>query len=166
MIFKLADRYTLSRLDFKDPSVWAATWMGCGLMRPAPGTWGTLGALPFGVGLMFLGIPYLLLASILIFAVGYWASGKVERMTGEKDASLIVIDEAVGVWIALIPASLSPLSVFWAFILFRAFDVFKPWPVSWFDQKMTGAASVMLDDVMAGIYAALCLIGLRYAGLA
>lgn len=86
-------------------------------------------------------------------------------MTGDHDGGYIVVDEVAGLSIALLAASLTPLSLLLAFLLFRLFDIFKPWPCNWLDQKLTGAASVMLDDVMAGIYAALCLIGLAYVGI-
>lgn len=160
----LPDKQTLQKLNFRDPSVWIATWFGCGLMRPAPGTWGTLGALPFGIALMALGGPgALLLGLCIITPLGYWASGRLDTMTGEKDSSIIVIDEAAGLWVALLPAALAPVPVALAFILFRAFDILKPWPVSWLDKNLPGAAGVMADDIMAGIYAALILIGLHYA---
>ena len=157
---------TLRRLNFKHPATWAATWFGCGLIRPAPGTWGTIGALPFGIILMMTGgIPALLIGIIIIFPLGLWASKHFEQMVREKDSAMIVIDEALGVWIAMIPAVLTASSVATAFILFRFFDILKPWPINWLDKKLPGALGVMLDDVMAGIYAALVLIGLRYVGL-
>ncbi len=155
-----------ARVDFRNPAVWLATWFGCGLMRPGPGTWGTLGAMPFGVlMLMFGGWPVLLLGILIISAAGYWAAGKYEEMAGEHDASEIVVDEVAGVWIALLPAALAPLPVALAFILFRAFDILKPWPVGWADKKLPGALGVMVDDILAGIISAVCLLGLRYAGL-
>lgn len=154
------------RLDFKKPETWLATWGGSGLMAPAPGTWGTLAGLPVGILLMILGGPvHLVVGIVLVTAAGWWATGQVEAMTGDHDGGYIVIDEVAGVWIALLAASPTPLSVILAFLLFRAFDIVKPFPCNWLDQKLTGAASVMLDDIAAGLYAALCLIGLRYVGL-
>lgn len=165
-MIKIRNNDTLRRLDFKHPATWTATWFGLGLMQPAPGTWGTIGALPFGVILMMWGgIPALLIGIFLIFPLGIWASKHFERMSREKDSGMIVIDEVIGMWIALIPAVLTPLSVGLAFILFRLFDVWKPWPISWLDKKCPGAYGVMLDDVLAGIFAALILIGLRHVGL-
>lgn len=133
-------------------------------MRPGPGTWGTLGALPFGVLLMLAGLPALILGIALLIPLGLWASAKVGEMTGEEDSQMIVIDEAAGLWITLLAASPSPLSVALAFALFRFFDILKPWPVSLIDKKPGGAISVMFDDVMAGLYAALVMIGVHYAG--
>lgn len=156
---------TLRKLNFRHPATWVATWFGCGLMRPGPGTWGTLGGLPFGIALLFFGgVPALVAGIVIVSVAGYWASKKMEEMTGDHDGSYIVIDEVAGIFIALIPAGLEPLSVLAAFILFRFFDILKPWPVSWLDKNLPGAEGVMLDDMMAGVYAAIVLIGAHYAG--
>ena len=164
-MIKIRNHDTLRQLNFKHPATWVATWFGCGLIQPGPGTWGTLGALPFGIILLMLGgVPALVVAIAVCLALGIWASRHFEQMVREKDSSMIVIDEAVGLWIAMIPAVLTPFSIAIAFLLFRFFDIVKPWPVSWCDKKLPGALGVMLDDVMAGIYAALILIGLRYVG--
>ncbi len=164
-MIKLKNSDTLRRLDFKHPATWVATWCGTGLMQPAPGTWGTLGALPFGMILMVVGgIPALIIASIIFFFVGLWAAKHFETMVREKDSGMIVIDEAVGLWIALIPALLTPLSIGLAFVLFRFFDIIKPFPIGWLDKKYKGAFGVMIDDVVAGIFAAIVMIGLRYVG--
>ena len=162
-MIKFQSSETLRRLDFKHPATWVATWGGCGLMRPGPGTWGTLGALPFGIPLLiFGGVPALLIAITLLFPLGLWASRHFEAMAREKDSGMIVIDEVVGMFIALIPALLTPLSIGIAFILFRFFDVLKPWPISWLEKRIQGPMGVMIDDVVAGIFAALIMIVLRY----
>jgi len=164
-MIKLKNQDTLRRLDFKHPATWVATWGGTGLMQPAPGTWGTLGALPFGIILMLIGgAPALIIASIICFPLGIWAAKHFEVMVREKDSGMIVIDEAVGLWIALIPALLTPLSIGLAFVLFRFFDIIKPFPIGWLDKKYKGAFGVMIDDVVAGLYAAFIMIGLRYVG--
>lgn len=106
------------------------------------------------------------LACIALFPLGLWATKQILAGSGEDhDPQVIVVDEVVGQWIALIPAALSPVSVVLAFGLFRAFDALKPWPVSYFDSKVPGASGVMLDDVAAGFMAALCMLGLNYAGI-
>ncbi len=152
-----------ANLNFKSPSTLLATWFGCGLMRPGPGTWGSVGALPFGIFFLVFCSPVVLaLAAITLFFIGIWATRQVLTMSGDdSDPQIVVIDEVVGQWIALIPAALSPISVILALILFRIFDVWKPWPIGYFDQKIPGAWGVMLDDVAAGILAALCLWGLQ-----
>jgi phosphatidylglycerophosphatase A len=142
-----------------------ATWFGCGLARKAPGTWGTLGALPPGLLLLWCGGIAALLPAILIVSIlGYYAAATYERETGTHDSGAIVIDEVAGMWITLCAATLTPLSIILAFALFRLFDITKPWPVSWADRR-PGATGVMLDDIIAGIIAAICLWGLRYAGI-
>jgi len=155
----------LKSLNFRDPAVWLATWFGCGLMKPAPGTWGTLGALPFGVMmLVFGGWPVLLAGIIFISWAGRRAADRMEKQMGEHDAGIIVVDEVAGMWLTLLAAKPAALSVALAFLLFRFFDIVKPWPVSWCDRKLEGATGVMADDLAAGVYAALCLLGLHYAG--
>jgi len=153
------------KVNFKDPAIWIATWFGCGLMKPAPGTWGTIGALPFGIFILALGgIPALAVAIGLICVVGHWAAGRFEEQVGEHDSGAIVVDEVAGMWIALIPTALSIPYVIAAFLLFRFFDILKPGPISWADKKLPGAFGVMVDDVIAGIFAALILVGARIAG--
>lgn len=152
-------------LNFKHPSTWLALWFGCGLMRPAPGTWGSLGALPFGIIFLVLGGPLmLLLATIVLFVPALRASARVIVDTGDDDPKIVVVDEVVGQWIALLPALLNPVYVLLAFGFFRLFDIWKPWPVSYFDTKVPGAMGVMLDDVAAGILAAVCVLMIRFSG--
>jgi phosphatidylglycerophosphatase A len=148
--------------NFKHPAIVLATWFGCGLMKPAPGTWGTVGALPFGIFMLALGgWPVLLAGAVIVSIAGYWAAGEYERQSGTHDSSSIVIDEAAGMWIALLTAALNPVSASLAFILFRAFDILKPWPVGWADKKLPGALGVMADDILAGVIAAILLYGIR-----
>jgi len=165
-MIKLAPLETRNRLNFRHASTWLATWGGSGLVTPASGTWGTIAALPFGWALLYFGgvIP-LVIAAIIIFILGVWASKHFEKMIHKKDSGHIVIDEVVGMWIALIPALLTPLSFFLAFILFRFFDVLKPQPIGYFDKHFKGSFGVMIDDVIAGIFAAIILLGLRYVGI-
>jgi phosphatidylglycerophosphatase A len=143
-----------------------ATFFYVGLIPVAPGTWGSLVALPFGYLLHYLGgFPLLLLGIVVVAGVGYWATSAELVQASVPDPSEIVIDEVVGQWIALIPLSAGlwhagvPGHVFpwpgWvgAFVMFRLFDIWKPWPVSWAD-GLHGAVGVMLDDVLAGVMAA------------
>ncbi|MCA3279091.1 MAG: phosphatidylglycerophosphatase A [Roseomonas sp.] len=132
-----------------------ATMGGVGRLKPAPGTWGSLVVLPAAL----LGpVPALLLA-ILVTLLGFYAVRQVLRETPDQDPGWIVVDEAAGMLIAL--AGLSLTASIWgvliAFGLFRLFDIFKPWPISWADQQ-EGAFGVMLDDVVAGALVALALI--------
>ncbi len=161
--FQLPDPEILQKLDFKNPATWVATWFGCGLMRPAPGTWGTIGAMPIGIILLaFGGKAALIIGVMLLMFLGMWSARIFESMTGTHDNSMIVIDEAAGIWIALLACTLTPLSILFAFFLFRLFDVLKPWPISWLDKNISGAAGVMMDDVAAGLAAGLCLYGIHH----
>jgi phosphatidylglycerophosphatase A len=142
------------------PSSLLATWFGAGLLPRAPGTWGSLAALPFGVALFWLSGPLGLLgATLAVFLIGLWAAHRYEQGAAIKDPGAIVIDEVAGQWLALIPAGLDPLGVLLAFVLFRVFDVAKPWPVGWADRHLKGAFGVMADDIIAGIYAAVLVFG-------
>lgn len=149
---------------------WIATWFGAGLLRPAPGTWGTLAALPFAWVLHGLGGPWLLgLATVAVFGLGWWVAA---RLTGpdDPDPSEIVIDEVAGMWLALWPVSLGAAMAgvdvleLWrgivvAFVAFRLFDVWKPGPVGWADRLHT-PLGLMLDDILAGLMAALVVVAL------
>ena len=166
MKFKMPDPEVMKKLDFKNPATWMATWFGCGLMHPGPGTWGTIGGLPLGLILIVAGGKVsLVIGILLLFALGLWASKKFEAMTGTHDNSMIVIDEVVGMMIALLGSTLSPLSIILAFALFRFFDILKPWPIGWLDKNIGGAWGVMLDDVAAGKITAFILMGIHYYAL-
>ncbi len=152
-----------------------ATFGGSGLLRPGNGTWGSLAALAVGLALHLLGGPVLLaLATLALFPTGLWATRGYIALTGRDDPSEVVVDEAVGQWIALLPVSLgaahagAPVSALWpgivaAFLLFRLFDIWKVGPVGWADRRHD-AWGVMLDDVIAGLFAAVGVVVL--AGIA
>lgn len=137
-----------------------ATWFGSGLLKPAPGTWGTLAALPFAWIIASQGGPWVLaVAALLLFPIGVWASGRYDASTGGHDASEIVVDEVVGVWIALCVVPVDWIHFIAGFLLFRLFDIWKPWPIRWVDRTVAGGLGVMLDDVLAGLAAAASLLG-------
>ena len=143
------------KLDKKQNYVWIASWFGCGFINPGPGTWGSLGAIPFGLIIFLIGGAYgLVISTFLITLVGLWSADKFDKAMDGHDSKMIVIDEVTGQWIAMIPAALNPLLILVAFITFRFFDILKPWPISFFDKKVKGAAGVMGDDIVAGIFAA------------
>lgn len=161
-LMKLPDPEFLKKLDFKNPATWVATWFGCGLIHPAPGTWGTLGGLPLGLILLLFGGKTALVAGIILVTLaGLWAARRFEAMTGHHDHGMIVIDEVAGIWITLLATTLAPVSIILAVLLFRAFDILKPWPISWLDKNIGGAWGVMLDDLVAGVAAGLCLWGIN-----
>jgi phosphatidylglycerophosphatase A len=166
MKFKMPDPEVMKKLDFKNPATWVATWFGCGLMHPGPGTWGTLGGLPLGLILLILGgKTALIIGLVFVFILGLWSAKKFAAITDTHDNSMIVIDEVAGIWIVLLASTLTPLSIILAFALFRALDILKPWPISWLDRNIKGAWGVMIDDIAAGILSALCLWGIHYYAL-
>ena len=146
-----------------------AIFFGIGLMKPAPGTWGSLVAVLLGwVIIRFLGFPALVLATVAITLIGLWAVGAELKDRPGDDPSEFVIDEVAGQWLAL----LFPAAAFWwrgfegflpypaplaAFVLFRLFDIWKPWLVGRADRRHD-AVGVMLDDLWAGLFAGICTI--------
>lgn len=135
------------------PATLVSTWFGAGLLPKGPGTWGSAAALPFAWVIMDAGGPVSLLAAALAcFAVGWWASSVYVRRTGAEDPSEVVIDEVAGQWLVLLAAPLDPLSYLMGFALFRAFDIWKPWPVGWADRRIGGGLGIMVDDILAGLY--------------
>ena len=147
-------------LAFRHPAVLVTTCFGVGLLPVAPGTWGSLVALPVA---WFLhgasgGLAVVAAAAALFFA-GWWAAEHVVRRSGARDPSCIVIDEVAGQLLALavVPAELPYYAA--AFVGFRLFDIVKPWPVSWADRTLKGGLGVMLDDALAALYVAAILFG-------
>jgi len=136
------------------------TWFYLGYVPKGPGTAGSLGALAMAWALhAYLGISGACLAlfGVLLIAPAIWAAGRVAKDTGSKDPQIVVIDEVVGQWITLAGAStLNAKSWIAAFALFRLFDIWKPPPVRQLE-RIAGGAGIVLDDAMAGIYAALVL---------
>jgi phosphatidylglycerophosphatase A len=137
-----------------------ATWFGCGYSRFAPGTAGSLAALAIGILLHefagFTGWHFLVLAAVL-FVPATWAATITSRVSGLKDPQIVVVDEVLGLWISLAGArTLNWKSYLAAFALFRLFDIWKPPPVRQLE-ALPGGLGINLDDVMAGVYAALVL---------
>jgi phosphatidylglycerophosphatase A len=140
------------------PAGWIASGFGSGLSPVAPGTAGSAAALIPWFALRELSWPLYALVLALAFALGVWVSNFVIARLHIEDPGVIVWDEFVGQWIALAPLLWIARDGRWiiaAFVLFRVFDVWKPWPVSWADRRVKGGLGVMLDDVIAGIYAAI-----------
>jgi len=142
-----------------------ATFFYVGHLRPAPGTWGSFAALPAAWVIYALSGPWGLLAGVFVsYVLGVWATGVETKGKDNHDPSEIVIDEVCGQWIALLPLAIGAarqdvsILALWpgwiaAFALFRLFDITKWGPVGWAD-RMQGPTGVMLDDVIAGLFAA------------
>jgi phosphatidylglycerophosphatase A len=131
-----------------------ATWFGCGLAPIAPGTVGTLGALPLYFLVRSHGPLAVLATAALVTVIGIWASNVVVRETGEKDPQRIVIDEAAGVLLALALAPMTLGGAAFAVILFRVFDMTKPFPARQ-AERLPAGWGVVVDDLVAGLWAAL-----------
>jgi phosphatidylglycerophosphatase A len=148
------------RAVFSHPAGWIASGFGSGLSPFASGTVGSAVALLPWLALRELSWPLHAFALVAAFAIGVWASDIVVRKLRIEDPGVIVWDEFVGQWIALTPLLVWPRGWPWilaGFVLFRAFDVLKPWPASWADRNVKGGFGAMLDDAFAGAYAALAL---------
>lgn len=141
----------------RDPVLLLAHGLGSGLVPRAPGTFGTLAAV----------LPWLLLAQLSALAygcfvvisliAGVWLCGEAARRMQAEDPGGIVWDEWVGLWVALAGLPLEWPWLLAGFLLFRLFDVLKPWPVGWIDRRFHGGLGIMLDDIVAGAMAACCL---------
>jgi phosphatidylglycerophosphatase A len=130
-----------------------ATGLGFGLMSPASGTWGTLVGIPLVLIFSHVSHFWYFVAMALLFALGVKAASEAERHYGEADDGRIVIDEIVGYMVTMWPFPAHGWNMFWAFILFRIFDVIKPFPARRIDEAKAGGLGVMADDVFAAIWA-------------
>lgn len=150
-------------LSMRDPAVLIATGLGSGRLTPAPGTWGTLAAWLLGAYLMEIqGKPAVFLALMAATAIGWWAIEQWEDKSGDHDNGMIVIDEWAGIFLTLLFCTPHWISILAALVLFRVFDILKPFPIGWLDKNVQGPAGVMVDDLMAGIYAGICVWGLSW----
>lgn len=154
-------------MTIRQPRVWRNFWhflafgFGSGLAHKAPGTWGTLAGLLFVPVLQMLSLPLALLIILLASVFGVWLCGKVADDLGAHDHGGIVWDEIVGIWITLI---LLPATWVWwlaGFVVFRFFDILKPWPISVLDRRLGGGFGIMADDILAGVFAALMLLAVQ-----
>jgi len=156
----------MNRQKHKIPWI-IATWFGSGLLPKAPGTWGSLAAIPFAYLFSIYTCPYAQLFGITaLFFIGICVSDKIEESAQIKDPGFIVVDEVVGQWMALLPLPFLytiidnnsfylysvPIAVA-GFLVFRLFDIWKPWPVNYADKNIPGGYGIMFDDVIAGMYA-------------
>jgi len=140
-----------------------ATGFGAGYLPKAPGTWGSLLALPLHFFLSKLAPTHYALALGGIFFLGVITAGQAEKILDRKDPGVIVIDEVIGMLITLIGAPDNPLIWLLGFGIFRFFDIFKPYPIRIIDQRINGGMGIVLDDVLAGIYSCIVLQIFCYA---
>lgn len=151
---------------WRDPVLWLAFGFGSGLAPVAPGTFGTLPgvALAALLGLLAtaIGVPLwlvVLMALIVLTPIGIGLCGSASRRLGVHDHGGIVFDEIVGVLIPFLLVPVTPLTLLLAFLWFRFFDIVKPWPIRWLDQRVAGGWGIMVDDLLAGVFAMLATWG-------
>ena len=141
----------------RSPTLLLAFGFGTGLAKKAPGTVGTLVGIPFYLLLTPLSIEMYLAVVLLLFVVGIGLCDRASHFLGVPDHGGIVWDEIVGY---LVTMTFAPCTWYWllaGFVLFRFFDILKPWPISWLDREIHGGLGIMLDDLLAGIFAGLAL---------
>jgi len=137
------------------PSRFLAFGFGSGLAPKAPGTCGTLAAIPVYLLLMNLPLTWYLITVLILTAYGIWICGVTSRYFDVPDHPGIVWDEIVGFLITMIAAPSGFIWIVIGFLLFRLFDIWKPWPISLLDRHVHGGLGIMLDDVVAGLFAAI-----------
>lgn len=154
--------YPSVKTVFTDWRMLLAFGFGSGLSRIVPGTLGTLAAVPFYYLLIQLPMWAYLAVVVLSCGVGVHLCGYAAKKLGVHDHGGIVWDEFAGFWITMIAVPSSWQWVLAGFVLFRFFDMVKPWPINWLDRKVHGGTGIMLDDIVAGLMALVCLQGYRF----
>jgi phosphatidylglycerophosphatase A len=143
--------------NLADPIQFLALGFGSGLAPKAPGTFGTLAAIPIFLLMASLSPPIFALIVVIMTVVGIPICQKTADAAGVHDHGAIVWDEIVGFLITMFMVPVSWSSVLVGFALFRLFDIFKPWPISYIDKNVHGGLGIMLDDVLAGLFALACM---------
>jgi phosphatidylglycerophosphatase A len=138
---------------FRNPVHFLAFGLGSGAAPVAPGTFGTLAAVPLYLLLTQLPLPLYLLAVVLAFGLGIWLCERTSRDLGVHDHGGIVWDEFVGFWLTMVAAPEGWQWLLAGFLLFRLFDILKPFPISYLDRHIHGGLGIMLDDAVAGSFA-------------
>ena len=147
----------MNKFKLSNPWHLLATGFGAGLITPAPGTWGSLA----GVALLlvislFIAVGTLAywLLTLVICVTGIMICERAGQDVGEHDHAAIVWDEIAGIFVCFGFIDISAISVIVGFVLFRVFDILKPWPIGWLDKNLSGGLGVMVDDLLAGLAAA------------
>jgi phosphatidylglycerophosphatase A len=143
----------LNKTVLTHPIHFLAFGFGSGLAPFAPGTFGTLAAVPLYLLMIKFSLPIYLAITLLSISVGFWLCGRSSKMLGVHDHSGIVWDEFAGFFITMIAAPQGWQWIVFGFVLFRLFDIWKPWPIYIIDKKVQGGVGIMMDDVIAGVFA-------------
>lgn len=149
-----------SRLRMRNPWHLLATGFGSGLSPFMPGTVGSVAAIPFWWLMTFLPLQLYSLVVLVGISVGVYLCHRTARDMGVHDHGSIVWDEFIGMWITLM--AIPVLNGWWVlagFVIFRIFDIWKPWPIRWFDKNVHGGMGIMVDDIIAGVVSAAVLYG-------
>lgn len=157
-----SDDEALKRLSLTNPWHFLALGFGSGMAKKAPGTFGTLAAVPLYLLLSPLPLAWYLALTLLAVVGGIYICDRASKDMGVHDHGAIVWDEVAGLLITMIAA---PAGIVWlvvGFVLFRIFDILKPWPIRVLDARVHGGLGIMADDVLAGVFALACLQGLAY----
>lgn len=147
----------LAKTVLTNPIHFLAFGFGSGLSPKAPGTVGTIVAVPIYLLLVHTNIWIYSAVIVVSFVAGIWLCGKSAEALGIHDHGGIVWDEFVGYWITMFMAPVGWMWMILGFLLFRLLDILKPWPIKLVDKQVKGGLGIMLDDVLAGIMAALCI---------
>lgn len=150
----------LAPLKLSNPLHLLALGFGSGLSPVMPGTMGTLAAIPLYWLVQGLPLGWYLALLVAGFVAGIWICDAATQAIGRHDHGAIVWDEIIGFGITMIAAPAGWQWILMGFVLFRFFDIIKPWPIRWFDRRVHGGFGIMLDDLIAGLFAWLCLQGL------
>ena len=151
----MQNRESTRSLSLKNIAEMLSTCAHLGYMPGPTGTYGSLLAIPFVIISEHLHIKELML--LLIIPLAIWSSHKMVEILGIPDPSEIILDEVAGIFVTFFYIKISTLTLFWGFILFRIFDIIKPYPIRWLERNLSGGISIVIDDVAAGIYSNMAL---------
>ena len=152
----------MNKINLANPLHLIALGFGSGLLPKAPGTWGTVVGIPIYIAMSYLTLPWFLAVTAISFIFGCYCCHVAGIALGEPDHGSIVWDEIVGLMVTMIAIPYSILNIILGFALFRLFDITKPFPIKYFDKHFKNGFGVMLDDVLAGVMANVCLWGIQY----
>jgi phosphatidylglycerophosphatase A len=159
MIILMSNKTPSLKQLLVNPVQLLAFGFGSGLSKKAPGTMGTLLAIPFYYCLIQFYADFYLPVLLLVVISGIWICGKAAEDIGVHDHGGIVWDEIAGYLLTMYWVGFSWQNVLIGFVLFRIFDIAKPWPINWLDKKVKGGFGIMVDDLLAGLMSAACLYG-------
>ncbi len=159
-----SSQHSLERVNLRNPIHFFALGFGSGLLRPAPGTWGSLVGVILGALLLpALGAKTFFILTALCFFIGIWLCERTSHDMGVHDHGSIVWDEIVAVFLVLL--AVPQVSLLWcaiAFVTFRLFDILKPYPIRYFDEKLTNGFGIMADDILAAGYSIVVILVLAH----